>query len=453
MFKKIALIIALLLSVSACSGSTVELLDFIGEMKTELDFEGMTFRIFHTGDHDLRYVDKEASASSLRQEKLLARLDDVEKKYNCTILTLNGDSSDFSLKLASNIPVADFYYESINYSYPCYLAGYFIPLNEISTIDLHSGKYGTDALIETLTWNGDTVGFYPQLWGQGPMRFSNAMVFNPTIFTLINHPTPNEYFEQGQWNWETLRKVGEDAVSISTPDLPVYLSSSNSHFFRMLLHSNGGEYIKEDANGKYSYGLLDPAVIEALQFANDLYNDGLLEKASGGYADYVDKFSKNMFAVMCEYADYGVDDLISTSSDDSAGEMASIGYCYAPEGPQVKDNTRGIISNYTYFYHVTIEKQEDVETLGYLMEVLFASLDEDPDEWKEEFMTMNFFDDMSAEVYMTQAENVYFDKCIFSDTKIFDTIATAVKQGKIMESLQSIESATNASLDAGINAN
>ena len=47
---------------------------------------------------------------------------------------------------------------------------------------------------------------------------------------------------------------------------------------------------------------------------------------------------------------------------------------------------------------MTIEKQEDVETLGYLMEVLFASLDEDPNEWKEEFMTMNFFDDLSAEL-------------------------------------------------------
>ena len=42
----------------------------------------------------------------------------------------------------------------------------------------------------------------------------------------------------------------------------------------MMVLSNGGEYIKEDANGKYSYGLLDPAVIEALQFANNLYNDG-----------------------------------------------------------------------------------------------------------------------------------------------------------------------------------
>ena len=138
MFKKIALVIALLLSVSACSGSTVELLDFIGDSKVELDFERMTFRIFHTGDQDLRYIDKEANASSLRKEKLLSRLDEVEDKYNCTILTLNGEHEEFSLKLASNIPVADFYYESINYSYPRYLAGCFIPLNEIPTIDLHS---------------------------------------------------------------------------------------------------------------------------------------------------------------------------------------------------------------------------------------------------------------------------------------------------------------------------
>ena len=71
MYKKIALILALLLTLTACSGNAATLMDFIGEGATVLDFEGMTFRIFHTGGEDLRYVDKEANASSLRHEKLI----------------------------------------------------------------------------------------------------------------------------------------------------------------------------------------------------------------------------------------------------------------------------------------------------------------------------------------------------------------------------------------------
>ncbi len=448
-FKKLALVVAVMLFVTACAGDAPQLLDFLGNEVTELDFEGMIFRIFHDSDNDLRYVDESSNATTVQHEKLLARLDEVEKKYNCTIITDCGESSDFTLKYVSNIPCADFYNESINYSYPAYLAGYFIPLNEIPTIDLYSGKYGSEQLIDALTWNGETVGFYAQQWGQGPMRFSNAMVYNPEIFTMINRPTPNEYYEQGNWNWETLQAVGRDCISISTPDYPVYLSSSNSHFFRMLIHSNGGEYIVEDQNGKYTYGLLDPRVYEALEFGHDIYSEGLLEKGSGGHEEYVGKFSNNMYAVLCEYADYGVDGLISANEDYS--EMKAVGYCYAPEGPQVDDNTRGIIANYTYFYHVTREKEEDIDLLGSMMEVLFAPLDEDPNEWIEEFKTMNFFDPLSAEIYMTQSENAYFDKVIFASSTVYDTIEGAATKGNITEALQSIENMVNSQLDAGIN--
>ncbi len=448
--RKFALVAAIMMFMTACSGEAPQLLDFLSNEPSELNFEGMIFRIYQDGDRDLRYIDENGGATSARHESIIQRLSDVETQYNCTIITDCGEPTDAGLKFASGIPCADFFNSSLKYAYPMFLAGYFIPVNEIPTIDLYSGKYGTKQLIDSLTWNGKTYGFYAQQWGQGPMRFSNAMTYNPEIFTLINHPTPNEYYEQGNWNWETLRAVGRDCVSISTPDHPVYLSSSNSHFFRMLMHSNGGEYIIEDDNGKYSYGLLEPKVIEALQFAHDIYAEGFLEKGSGGHEEYVNKFSNNMYAVLCEYADYGVDGLISSTNEDYS-EMKSVGYCYAPEGPRVEDNTRGIISNYTSFYHITKEKEDDVELLGHLMEVLFASIDEDPNEWKEEFMTMNFFDPMSAEVYMTQAENAYFDKVIFSSDQIFDTIAQAVTKGNIMESLQSIESMVNSQLDAGIN--
>ena len=87
------------------------------------------------------------------------------------------------------------------------------------------------------------------------------------------------------------------------------------------------------------------------------------------------------------------------------------------------------------------------------MELLFAPLDEYPNEWIEEFKMMNFFDDMSAEVFMTQAENAYFDKIIFAEGQIIDAISNAAIKGNITESLQSIESIVNSSLDSGINAN
>ncbi len=453
-FKKIALVLAIMLFVTACAGEAPQLLSFLDDGTTEVDFEGMTFRIFHDADHDLRYVDETSNAASFRHEKLLARLDEVEQNYNCTIITHCGDDPDFPLNYGSGIPFADFVHFRLKNSYPMYLAGYFIPVDEIPTIDLYSGKYGSEELINTLTLPLGTLGFHATQWGQGPVGFSNAIVYNPEIYTMINQPTPNEYYEQGEWNWDALRTIGQACASISTPEFPVYLSPSNDYFFRMLVLSNGGEYIRENANGKFEYGLLDSRVSEALQFGHDMYNEGFLENGSGAHEVYVGKFAENMYSFMCEYSGYGVGDLISTSSGDLAGEMQSVGYCYMPDGPQAVDNTIGVLSNENSFYSVTKEKTEDVELLGHFMELLFAPLDEDPEEWIEEFKTMNFFDPMSAEVYMTQATNSYFDKVIFAFTNdtIFEAVEKAGKRGNIAEELQSIASLTNAQLDAGINA-
>ncbi len=452
--KKFALaVIALMLFVTACAGDAPQLLDFIGDNMSEVNFNGMIFRVYHAANQDLRYSGDSDVAISSRQEKLLKHLDSLEQDYNCKIVTHCGDPNDFPMSFVASIPFADFVYFRLKASYDMYLANYFIPLNEIPTIDLYSGKYGSEALLDTLTWNGDTVGFESAYWGRDLINFSNAIVYNPEIFTLINQPTPNEYYEQGKWNWDSLRLIGEACRSISTPDFPVYLSPSNDYFFRMLLLSNGGEYITKDEDGKYAYGLLSPRVIEALQFGNDLYNEGLLDPQPGEYSKVINKFSKNMYALMCEYGGYGIEDLISTNKGDLAGEMKAVGYCYMPDGPQATDNTIGVVSDETLFYHVTREKEEEIELLGSFMEYLFAPLDENPEAWKEEFKTMNFFDPMSAEVYMTQLTNSYFDRVIFSYSggTIFPMIEFACKKGTIMESLQSIASNVNAKLNEGIN--
>ena len=376
-FKRFAIIAMIMIFITACSDTGPQLLAFIGNESTDIDFEGKTFRVYHEANKDLRYTGDSNVAVNHRQELLLNRLDSIEKEYGCTIETHSGDPDKFPMSYISGIPFADFVYFRLKDSYSMYLADYFLPLNEIPTIDLSSGKYGSESLLETLTWNGDTVGFNAAHWGRDLINFSNAIVYNPEIFAQINQPTPNEFYEQGKWNWEALRTIGNSCAAISTADLPVYLAPANDYFFRMLLLSNGGEYIMHGEDGKYEYGLLEPRVIDALQFGNDIYNEGLLEKNTGDYAKIVDKFSRNMYALMCEYGGYGIEDLISTNSDDLAGEMQAVGYCYMPDGPQATDNTVGVISNETLFYHVTREKEEDVEQLGLFMESLFASLDED----------------------------------------------------------------------------
>ena len=76
-------------------------------------------------------------------------------------------------------------------------------------------------------------------------------------------------------------------------------------------------------------------------------------------------------------------------------------------------------------------------------------------DWLEDYKTYNFFDETSANVFITQSTNIGFDKVAFFDYgsyQIFDTIHAASKSGAVVETLQRLESAVNTVLDNGINA-
>ena len=83
--KKLSLVTVFILIITACSGNSAQLINFLYESTGDFDFEGTTFRIFHDNDHDLRYVDENGGATTTRHEKLLKRLDEIENKYNCTM--------------------------------------------------------------------------------------------------------------------------------------------------------------------------------------------------------------------------------------------------------------------------------------------------------------------------------------------------------------------------------
>ena len=74
-------------------------------------------------------------------------------------------------------------------------------------------------------------------------------------------------------------------------------------------------------------------------------------------------------------------------------------------------------------------------------------------EWKEEFKEMNFFDPMSAEVYVTQLTNSYFDRVVFAyeGDSLFTMIGSAAKRGSIVQDLQGMAVSTNELLREGIN--
>ena len=65
-FRKLVLVLAMLLGVTACAGEAPELIDFLGVIDDSVTFDGMTFRIFKKGAADGNFdlsVEKEKGYS------------------------------------------------------------------------------------------------------------------------------------------------------------------------------------------------------------------------------------------------------------------------------------------------------------------------------------------------------------------------------------------------------
>ena len=88
------------------------------------------------------------------------------------------------------------------------------------------------------------------------------------------------------------------------------------------------------------------------------------------------------------------------------------------------------------------------------MEIFYAPIDGSTEEWKSEYVNMNFLDETSGEVFLSKMINNDFDNVIFAYTNdtLFDAVLAGAKQGTIVENLQKYQQAVNAKLDETINA-
>ncbi|MBE6891103.1 MAG: hypothetical protein E7481_03640 [Ruminococcaceae bacterium] len=450
--KKLALLGIALLMLTSCAAQPVELIDFLDKNTGEIDYEGMTFTIADSGSAGgtCLLMPNEDIVPSVRSEMLFSRYDEIEETYNCEVEIIMYLGEILTIKKATGEAYADLMNLRLNTVYEQFDSGYLFPFNEIPKIDLSSGNYGSQQLIEALTWNGDTVAIFPQYWGIMTPNFCDAVYFNPEVFTMINIPTPHELYETDSWDWKALEQIGKACSSISTEDRPVYLSTLNNYFVRMMILSNGGEYISETADGRYEYGMLTDETITAIEKSHNFYTQGYLFKYPGSVAEALDLFVKNQIALIAEYSVQG----ISTDGGVIGSKMqGAYGWAFNPKGPNSLDQTTGLISNENQYIVATIDKAAEENALGSFIDILFHPLGEEPNDWVDTFLTMNFYDEESKEVFMTKFENTIFDHVVFAyqNDTIYEMLLKAAETGSVRENVEKLQSQVNAKLDEGIN--
>jgi len=131
-----------------------------------------------------------------------------------------------------------------------------------------------------MTFGGKTYGWQYGLpnnsWGQ-------AMIFFNTKH-LVDVGLSPEYIynlqRDNNWTWDTFldlcRRLTRDTNNDGITDIYAIHMDDAREFIKGLVFGNGGNFVTFDAQGRAQNAANSPAVIEALQFYNQLINEGLV---------------------------------------------------------------------------------------------------------------------------------------------------------------------------------
>jgi len=204
-------------------------------------------------------------------ELLVAKLDEVQKKYNVKIEYLNVPYDQYKEKLITSTtagqPFADITYIDSPWMPGLVKQGLLVPFDELveDRATLQENDYG--AMF-------DTVGVYDgkqYAWDSPKAEAGTGVFYNKTLLEKLGMKDLNEYVKEGNWNWDTFAAAAKEATRDSDGDGKIDtwgMTAYHADFLFSLVASNGGQ-LYDDKNMKE--GFSSPETIQALEFLQKLY--------------------------------------------------------------------------------------------------------------------------------------------------------------------------------------
>lgn len=170
------------------------------------------------------------------------------------------------------------------------------PIDEY--IDLNDPMW--DAYSQRLTWKGKHYVPVPKDTAAGVLVY-----FNKTKFENSAVKTPLEYYEEGNWTFETFQKCATEMTQDTDGDNKIDLYGWGSWRMLDFVYANNGDITKMDADGQVSVSLDDAKTITGLQFLKDAYQKYKYAKPDGNMTWATD-MQKGNVAMVSEGADLGL---------------------------------------------------------------------------------------------------------------------------------------------------
>lgn len=374
--------------------------DFLGK-----DFLIRNYERYALNDNTLLSFSEE----SVFYDLALQRINDIGKKYNCTISTNNEPGQDPDSTFTPSVMAGLYFCDmmmTMSYDIRGQVEGMlFEPLISVSDIldYTDSGKWGSPYLLEWMVWDGSPYGVLPVQWPEYYITcFSNVFVFNESFAKRLGQTDPREYLEKGSWSRETLGNMMPEYTFMDGEIEVKGMAYYAQHFIDQALRSNNAQVYKEEGDGIVS-GYHTEAGRNALEWANDFlhvtYKDYI--HPTGGDDENYNRFINGESALLLTYANYafGSRSRIAFSIDD---------YCILPfpNGPERKGQEYTAQLESVKSTVIFPLGGHDINASAFICNELFEQLGEyDGDSLKDFYLRSFFFDSRDLDIVMEMVRN------------------------------------------------
>ena len=283
-----AILIVFLFILGSCGQTMQEefLIDFNdGATKGEIDFNGYDCKIIqdYDLDHPFQYP-----VGTLMADMYLKRLKDISDEFNCKVYIemINGTET---ARIASNLYVGEIActHDPSNRAKD----GMYYRLDVLKDhLDYtNADKFGSPGLLEQGMFNGVPYAVSPVAWPGKQMAYVyNILAINENTVTKYVMTDPRDYFENGEWTWDTFDRV--------LPEYQVYDGEFKSTALNLtwtimdFAMMNGIDFVSVDVNGELIPNLTAPEVIETFDWCSKLMSNHFDCISYLGHYEMVDAF-------------------------------------------------------------------------------------------------------------------------------------------------------------------
>ncbi len=433
-FSLVLITVFFTVSISACN--TKQPFDFNEDFEPT-SFNGEKLVIYQSSS---KFLDPEPGETAVG-DSLLNHLSDVEKILNIKIdISSYGNiPSRLLAAAASGNSSADIVADGPNNAFDMYKSSLLIPFEDIAVEDRTDIKWGTPSLLSETYYGGNHYGIFPYLWCHLP-NVGGMLLVNMEIIEAGGFSDPHEYLEQGEWNWENMKKVFSEVTfnDENGEHIGMIFDSGRDPVLLpfVAIRSNGEEPISK-SNGYYISNLESERAMEAYDYLSDMLSSGII--GGRGATDDLFRDTQLYTYLFCSSPAFVSEDV----------KTGYIPFAYGPGGNKDTVSSMLIPSHslcgHLYFLFSSFTKFSGDE-LGVIADALFDPIDSVnyPNGWKDYYETNLFNYQIDYENFVKAVEGV----SVISLAQVEKSYEIAYKGFDSFESGEAISSVISGISDA-----